>query len=509
MHVITSKAEGQELRLQLRGYLKTDPSQADEETAPSAVADIAAHLFRTLRGADNLVFTNSRSMVEELTDRLARLSARERVPDEFVPHHGALAKQIREEVEARLKDRARPVTAICTSTLEMGIDIGSVASVAQVGAPNAVAALRQRLGRAGRRGGPAILRVYVTEEEVTGDTAPQEQLREELVQTIAAVNLLLDRWCEPPESGGLHLSTLIQQVLSLIAQHGGVMPADAYRALCGQGPFHHVSTSMFGTLLRDLAAARLVRQESDGLLLHDEEGERLVNHYSFFAAFDSPVEFRLIGDGSPLGTYAPLAPPVPGMYLIFAGRRWRIVDVDERSRTIELTAASGGRPPGFVGTGAPVHDRIRQEMRAVYTSTDVPVYLDATAQRLLEEARKNFRLLRLHQDPVLTWGSGTVLFPFRGDTVMTTLTLALHHAGLPCTQEGLALTLPKTEPDKARAHLAALAGTPPPDPLALAALAPVKTIDRHDIHLRDTLATAAYAARRLDLPATWKTLHTF
>ena len=86
------------------------------------------------------------------------------MPNEFFPHHGNLSKELREELEVRLKDNKLPTTAVCTSTLELGIDIGSVRSVAQVGAPRSLAALRQRLGRSGRRKGtPSILRVYVLE----------------------------------------------------------------------------------------------------------------------------------------------------------------------------------------------------------------------------------------------------------------------------------------------------------------------------------------------------------
>ncbi|WP_459805083.1 helicase-related protein [Herbidospora sp. RD11066] len=113
-----------------------------------------------------MVFANSRAAVESYTDLLGRRS------EEFVPHHGNLSKDLREHVESRLKDRSRPVTAICTSTLEMGVDIGSVTSVAQLGAPPGVAALRQRLGRSGRHGGPAVLRVYVSERETTPGIHP-------------------------------------------------------------------------------------------------------------------------------------------------------------------------------------------------------------------------------------------------------------------------------------------------------------------------------------------------
>ena len=116
-------------------------------------------------------------------ERLRDLCEAARVPNEFFPHHGNLSKDLREEVEAALKDHGRPTTAVATTTLEMGIDIGSVHSVAQVGAPPSVAALRQRLGRSGRRGEPATLRIYVTEPWADERTSLPDQLRAELVQT--------------------------------------------------------------------------------------------------------------------------------------------------------------------------------------------------------------------------------------------------------------------------------------------------------------------------------------
>ena len=107
----------------------------------------------------------------------ATLSETAGAPNEFLPHHGSLSKELREDVEAALKDSGRPTTAVATTTLEMGIDIGSVHSVAQVGAPPSVAALRQRLGRSGRRDEPAILRIYITEPAIDQRTSLPDQLR--------------------------------------------------------------------------------------------------------------------------------------------------------------------------------------------------------------------------------------------------------------------------------------------------------------------------------------------
>ncbi|MFM5687926.1 helicase-related protein, partial [Aeromonas caviae] len=175
-------------------------------------------MYRVLRGSNNLVFPNSRSNVEKYTDRLRRLCEQDKVPNQFWAHHGSLSKTYREETEQALKSGDVPATAICTSTLELGIDIGSVKSICQIGRPPAVSSLRQRLGRSGRRKGEsAILRGYIIERELSPNTSISDSLREDLIQTIAMVRLLIGGWFEPPLAGGLHASTLVQQILSVIS----------------------------------------------------------------------------------------------------------------------------------------------------------------------------------------------------------------------------------------------------------------------------------------------------
>ena len=515
VRLIESSSDGAELRMHIKGFLDDTPGRprpkapAEEQTeniAGGGKRAIADHLFAVLRGSNNLVFANAKQNVELFTDLLVRRAEKAGVPNEFVPHHGNLSKEIREDTEARLKDASLPVTAVCTSTLEMGIDIGSIASVAQIGPPPGVAALRQRLGRTGRRGGPATLRMYAAESEVVPTSDPQEQLRIQLVQMIAVVNLLLDRWCEPPETGGLHLSTLVQQILSLISQHGGVLPEDAYRALCAHGPFPHIEPRLFKMLLRDLGEADLLRQEKDGLLLHGGEGERIANHHTFYAAFNSPDEYRLVATGRTLGSLPIDSPLPPGTLMIFAGRRWRVVDVDPRAKVIELAPAGGGKAPPFWGSGADVHDRVRTEMRRVYESDAMPVYLDSGAQRLLTEGRGAYRRLDLARTPIVGWGNDTLLVPLRGDTILTTLALAFHQRGTPVGHDGAVLVLSRTSPDRTVDLLAALADEPPPSPESLAALVPDQTIEKYDDFLGEELRATAYAARKLDVAATWAAL---
>ena len=137
-------------------------------TRPSAIHAIADHIFNALRGSNNLIFGGSRRTVETLADALRAKSEATAAANEFYPHHGNLSKELREELEKRLKVGELPTTAVCTTTLELGIDIGSVKAIAQIGAPRSISSLRQRLGRTGRREGvPARLRIYVVEPDST------------------------------------------------------------------------------------------------------------------------------------------------------------------------------------------------------------------------------------------------------------------------------------------------------------------------------------------------------
>lgn len=506
VEVVTSGEAGNEIRLQVRGYLdRVTSTPADQEPADRAA--IADHLFQTLSATDNLVFANSRAAVEVYADMLNQRAVRAGARAEFLAHHGSLSKEIREHVEERLKDPATPVTAICTSTLELGIDVGSVDSVAQVGAPPTVAGLRQRLGRSGRRPGrPAILRVYVAERELAPGISPTDALRDELFQCVAMVELLTAAWYEPPDTAGLHLSTLIQQILSITAQHGGATAKQLFNVLCGQGPFHRVGRATFTTLLRDMGRHDLLQQQNDGLLLPGGEGDRLVNHYSFYASFRTSQDYRLVADGYTLGSLPVDRPILPGTLLIFSGARWRVLAVDTAQRVIELTAAEAGRPPVFPGCGGEIADEVRRRMRQLYRSTEVPRYLDATARTMLAEGRATFHAAGHATQRIFGRGTETSLFPWRGDRIMNTLVVVLAGRGLDVGQDGLAITVGNCSPAGLWDTIQDLAVRPQPDPVSLATTVRAKMHDKYDRYLSDELLNIEYAARALDVPGAWASL---
>ena len=441
--VIESKGSGQILKVQIRGYVESKqafPIQPEGDEVFSPDHSIAEHLFQVLRGSNNLIFPNSRTQVEWFADSLRRRCEQDGVPNEFWPHHGSLAKDIREETEKALKAGDQPATAVCTTTLELGVDIGSIKTVVQIGAPPSVASLRQRLGRSGRRPGEAaVLRSYCKERELDDDSPLSDRLRQGLVQSIAMIRLLMQGWFEPPRVQGLHLSTLVQQCLSVIAQRGGATAAELWSTLIRSGPFAGVEQGSFLSLLRALGDRDLITQEASGLLLPGVVGERMINHYDFYSAFVSNEEFRLVCDGKPLGALPVSRPLTVDQRIIFAGRRWRVTDVDTEAKVIVVRSDPGGAPPSFDGLGARVHDRVRQEMKTVLLETDVYPYLDTTAQELLAQARSTFSDLGLAHSSMTEGGGKTYLFTWQGDWTNDALAILLTYTGLASENSGLAI----------------------------------------------------------------------
>ena len=511
--LIVARDGGQELKVLIRGVIEPthqSNSNKDSENSPDllAKAGIAKDLFKELRGSNNLVFPNSRSLVEFFSDRLRRLSEAAHVPNEFWPHHGNLSKEIREETEAALKQKERPATAICTSTLELGIDIGAVKSVVQIGPPPSVASLRQRLGRSGRRKGePAILRGYAIERQLSAQSDLSDQLRTNLVQTVAMVRLLTRGWYEPILADGLHCSTLVQQTLSLITQFGGLHAKQIWEMLCVQGAFRSVSQTVFASLLRGLGTQKIIFQDPTGLILLAPKGEKLTEHYSFYAAFTSAEEFRIVASGRTLGSMPVSRPLAPGGFIIFGGRRWQVIEVIQEELLIEVRPGAGGNLPSFdESAGTVIHDRVREEMREVLRGREPVPFLDRIAQELLREARENYRQFNLDQTPIRESGDTVHLMLWRGDRINDTLTLLLQFEGFAALSHGLFVEVKRSNAAEVTAFLEQIVHGRLMDPVAIAAKVVTKFRQKWDFLLPDEALNLDFSTAFLDLKGTAKAI---
>lgn len=499
VEILKSEQGGQQVMLQIRGYVDPEPGVDDPDVSAAHTA-IVQHVYETLRGTRGLIFAGSRQNVERVTADLSDLSERSAVPNEFFAHHGSLSREHREEAEARMRDETRPASIVCTTTLELGIDIGHIDAIAQYGAGHSVASMRQRLGRSGRRAGkPAVMRIYVRETAFAPNIHPLDALRPDLVQAVAMVNLMQRHWLEPAQEGALHLSTLIHQLMALIAQYGGLSASQAYRMLVKSGVFPNVDADLFADVLRHMGKSDvgLIEQAPDGTLLLGRVGETITESYRFFAVFHVPEEYDVVHGSKHLGSLPLEFPHRVGDQIIFAGRRWRVEAVDDQRHEISVVPAKGGRPPRFGGAGLGPSDGIVQEMRQVYQTFEIPPFLDRSAQQLLTEARQSFAKYGLVESNILEYGAETLLFPWAGGPTQLALALCFRDLGLMAEPNGFAILIDDADRDDVVKALHSIAANPAPDPSYLAASFANKALDKYDTYLSEELQATNFASHAL------------
>lgn len=514
--LIEGKQARNTLKMQVRGYLEEPPPEyhkPDEfDIEPwSADEKIAHDLFETLRGKSHLVFANSRRRTENFAVLLSELCEKHYVPNEFFPHHGSLSKDLRSELETRLHKENLPTTAVCTMTLELGIDIGKVKSIAQVTAPHSVASLRQRLGRSGRRGEPAILRMYISENELNVNSSLGDKLRLELLQSIAMLRLLLrDKWYEPPDTHLYHFSTLLHQILAVVAQWGGVRPDQLWGLLCKAGPFGRATIEHFKSLLTHMGAIDLIIQLGSGELILGKTGERLVNHYSFYSVFKTPEEYRIVVEGKTLGTVPIDSMILPDQHIVFGGRRWKVKDIDSDKKTIFVAPAKGGRPPKFGGDGMGIHDRIRKEMYEMYRSGDHKIsiadvkleFMDEIGQNLFREGLKCFRDINLESERIVQHEGNIYIVPWMGDKLVNTLVAMLKYSGYEASAYAGIIEINNVNKTKVSECLKSIMLSPIPSSTELARAVKNKLTEKFDHLIPEQLLNVSYGAKAFDTEKT-------
>ena len=510
------------IKVQVRGYIEpsSSSSQANIEIekvannpkppAQSAEQQICNDLFKLCRGGSHLIFANSRKRTELIATNLSDLCEKHIVPNEFFPHHGSLSKELRESLETRLQKQDLPTTAVCTMTLELGIDIGKVDTVIQVTAPNSVSSLRQRLGRSGRRGGSSVLRMLISEKQITQDTSLVDNLRLELIQSLAMIRLLItSKWFEPADTSLYHFSTLLHQILATIAQWGGVRADQLYVLLCQQGPFQKTRVQHFKQLLKHMGDSNLITQLGDGQLVLDTYGENLVNQYTFYAVFKTPEEYRIVASTKTLGTIPIDSPIIPNQYIIFGGRRWIVESIDAQAKVIEVTSAKGGgNPPNFGGSGMSTHAKVRKEMLTILQTGEYRIkvddrkidFIDETARQLFQQSINTFNKNQLHHQYLTRHNGVCYLFTWDSDKVVNTLSALLLQQGFNVEIYAGVICIANSELSDIEQFLSTLSERVL-TANEIATTVPDKIVEKYDEYLPEELLTASYGSKMFDIEA--------
>ena len=499
--LVVDGGAGKEVRVRVNGYVEIE--EEDASGKPSAHEAMMRDVFEAFRGRTALIFGDSKRRLEECAEFAGRESTARGLANPFRVHHGSLSKAEREETEEALRS-GRPVAAFCTSTLEMGIDVGDVEAVGQVGTPPTVAALVQRVGRSGRRDdAPRVLRMFLAEDRPDPDAPAVDRLYPEFLRGVASAGLMLEGWCEPADVSRLHLSTLVQQALSLIAETGGIRADAMFERLVAQGPFTDVDQPMFAALLRSIAGADLIEQDPEGVLILGIEGEKVVRSFDFYAAFTSTEQLRVVHDGREVGSVAYSPGLLDGGGLLLAGRGWRVTEVDRRRGTISVVPGgsgdatqAGSRPSRG---GSEVHPHVASAIRDLLRSEAILPYLDPTAATMLAESRALAREIGALDGGPIGDGPRVLWFTWAGSRVdRTLLAIATTALGLKARDGGIALVFEHATEAAVRASYRSILEAPP-SAEALAAGLPGRALEKYDPYLSDDLLARAFARDHLDL----------
>ncbi len=369
-----------------------------------------------------LIFPNSRGRAEEVAVKLKKISDREKGHSNYFSHHSSVDREVREYVEYFAKNNKRHNFCIsCTSTLELGIDIGSVDEVVQIDATHSIASLIQRVGRSGRKDGESSnLFLYATTQWT-------------LLQSIACWLLYKESFIEPPEKNENPYDILVHQALSITKGHSGILLTELIKQLKENSAFNLIEQTEIEEILQYLIEIDFLEKLQNEVII-GVEGEKVVNSREFYSVFKTEENFKVVNAGNKIGEI-PFSPQVIEDENIFLSAKiWKIKFVDQKAKKIEVILTKDGKKPMFFGGGAVVHQKIREKMFEVLYSKTEYDFLDQPSFYEIEMMRKDFAVFDIKhlqfERPLLTAEKHLQLFTFTGTKINRTMQILLNIAGI-------------------------------------------------------------------------------
>src|SRR5246500_2882527 len=285
-----------------------------------------------------LVFVNTRRLAERVTHHLCERLGKDKVTS----HHGSLSAKLRLEAEHRLK-RGELKALVATASLELGIDIGSIDLVCQLGSTRSIATFLQRVGRAEhRRGGRPKGRLFPVS-------------RDELVEGVATLRSIRSQELDALEMPQKPLDLLAQQMVACAAS-GDWEEEQLFQLMRSAYPYRNLTRKEFDDVLRTLAEGFSTRRGRRSALLHHDavnhrvrarRGARLLALTSGGAIPDN-ADYRVVVEPSEtfIGKVNEdfAVESMAGDIFQLGNASWRILGIN--SGTVRVEDAHG-QPPGI------------------------------------------------------------------------------------------------------------------------------------------------------------------
>ena len=288
-----------------------------------------------------LVFVNTRQTAEALGSRLKEYGT------DLGIHHGSLARDSRIDVESRFK--AGELDALlCTSSMELGIDVGHVDHVVQYNSPRQVARLLQRVGRAGHREGDTSAGTIVASHP------------DDVLESLVVARRARQGAVEPAAIHHGSLDTVANQIAGLVMERGDTRAMRAYELITRAYPFADLDTTTFKQVVQELA--------ENSIVWLDEKADRLEKRRGTWEYFyrnlsmipdETTYDVEDVASGDQVGTLDErfvVNFAAPGEVFVQRGEMWRITEIDEEEETVTVSPIEdpAGEVPSWTGQEIPV-----------------------------------------------------------------------------------------------------------------------------------------------------------
>ena len=289
-----------------------------------------------------LLFTNTRGESEFLASIL-----RDKTMMNIELHHGSLSKQVREETEGILRSGNRGIV-VCTSSLELGLDIGSVELVIHYGSPRQVSKLVQRIGRSRHSRNSSARGLIITNN-------PDDEF-----EAKAILDRIKNSSIEEQKIHEKSLDVLAHHLVGLSLQIGEVSVDFAYKTIRQAYPFRNLTLDEFYDVLEIFDSIYVLYFDKENMRFWKKrnsfryyyENLSTIPDILKFKVFDS-VGKKIIGslDQKFVGDYGD-----QGNVFVLRGMQWRILNIDEKALQInvEPITGAGRKVPYWEGENIPV-----------------------------------------------------------------------------------------------------------------------------------------------------------
>ncbi len=385
-----------EIKLMCPKVKKEDREKSEDlMVLPKTVARIRK-ILELSRGHSTLIFTNTRETAETISSRIKKIDSKFKQD----VHHGSLSKDVRIKSEENFK-KGNLDAIVCTSSLELGIDIGSIDLVIQYLSPKQTSKLVQRVGRAG----------HSMEKKSNGIIISGG---EDVFESLVLIDHAKKGLFEDVKIHENALDVLTMSIMGMAIEEYEISAEKVFSVIKRAYPYRNLNYNEFMKILKFMSEQKLIvlKEEEDVKIIRRRKGWKFyfenlstipdtyqykiieMNNHGFIGTLDEKFVSEYAGSGETF---------------IVKGVPWKIVEIKKDKIYVTPSSSSEGAVPSWEGEMMPVSFNVAQDVGRLKASVpeckscqkEIEKYVKSqkimpTDKKILIEDYKDYIIIHAH-----------------------------------------------------------------------------------------------------------------